>query len=137
MDPLRTARPGTADGANRPGPGRGEKPSPVHFWSITVTKKKTGAPADPPAPLTAAAPPTPMMAAVGLNWSDVFEYAKTAVRLIQANGDDVIDAFAAGFRAFAALGSRDFLALFAAVGDANRSAQKVVDAIRQEFGLSE
>lgn len=88
-----------------------------------------------PHAFNAAAPPTPPMAAVGLDFSGVLTYARKAVDLIQQHGDDVLDMLAAGFRAFAAVTGRDMIGVLAALSDANRSGQVVVAAIQAEFGI--
>jgi len=83
----------------------------------------------------ASAPPTVAMTSVGLSFSGVIEFAKKAVELLQEKGDDVIGMLDAGFRAFAAVSSRDFTALFAALNDVNRTAQSIIDAIKETFGV--
>lgn len=80
---------------------------------------------------------TPAMAAVGLSFGSVLDYARRAVRLLQEHGDEFLDLVDAGFRAFKALTGRDYATLFNALNDVNRNARTVIDAIRAEFAIAD
>lgn len=88
------------------------------------------------APFTTSAPCPPAMAAVGLDWSGVKTFAEKSIRLIQDHGAEFLDLIDAGFRAFKAVTSRDFLGIFAAMTDANRDLNAIIAAIKDEFGLT-
>lgn len=78
---------------------------------------------------------TPQMAKVGLTFASIEDYARKAVDLLKAHGDDVLGLVDAGFRAFMALSTRDFPTLLAALNDVNKNATTVYTAIVAEFGI--
>lgn len=82
-----------------------------------------------------AAPVPQEMTAVGLDWTGVVAYARGAIRFLQDHGDTAIDAIEAGFRAFKAITARDMMGIFAALSEVTVDVQKLIAAIREEFGL--
>lgn len=78
---------------------------------------------------------TPQMAKMGISFLSIEGYAKKALDLLRAHGDDFIGVVDAGFRAFMALTTRDFPTLFAALNDANKNADSLIAAIKAEFGI--
>ena len=80
-------------------------------------------------------PPSPLMGAVGLSFIDVVGYARTAVDLIREHGHTVIDAFEAGFKAFAAISNRDLTGFLTALAEAKGDVEKVIQAIRDAFDI--
>ena len=83
---------------------------------------------------TSAPVPEPM-GAVGLDWTGVRAYAEKAIKLIQDHGHEFLDMIDAGFRAFKAITSRDMLGIFAALNDVTVDLQKLIAAIKDEFGI--
>ncbi len=86
-------------------------------------------------PAFCSSPVPAQMAAAGLSWPSLIDYARKAVNLLQSVGDDAIDVAEAGFRAWAALSERDLSGVLAAFADGQRSVNKIIAAIRLEFGL--
>lgn len=86
-------------------------------------------------PAFCSAPVPAAMATAGLSWPSLIGYARKAVDLLQAVGDTAIDAIEDGFQAWAALSGRDFTTLFAEFASAQRNIQKIIDAVKKEFGL--
>lgn len=79
--------------------------------------------------------PTPMMVQYGFDWSKVIDYAKKSVKLLQEQGDTIVDIIQAGFIGIKAITNRDMLGIFAALSDVAVNTQKLIDAIKLEFGL--
>lgn len=78
---------------------------------------------------------TPQMAKVGLSFTSIEGYAKNALQLLKDHGDDVLAVVDAGFRAFMALSTKDYPTLFAALNDANKSAETIYNAVKTQFNL--
>lgn len=83
----------------------------------------------------ASLPPTPMMQGVGLSFPDLIAYARKAVDLLQAVGDDAVDLLEVGFRMWSAISNRDLSGVLAAFADGKRSVESIIAAIRTEFGI--
>lgn len=101
-----------------------------------MAKKKPAAAEEMPAAFASMAVPAPM-AAVGLDWSGVVAYARGAIRFLQDHGETAIHAVEAGFRAFKAITQRDMMGIFAALSEVTVDVQKLIEAVREEFGLED
>lgn len=95
------------------------------------------APATPPAaPFSASAPPTAEMQAVGMSFLDVQEFAQHLLSLLQSQGQTVLDLVATGMKLVKAVTARDLLGIFTELNAATIDIQKLIDAIKAEFGIA-
>jgi hypothetical protein len=82
-------------------------------------------------------PPTDQMVAAGFGFPDLIDYAQKAVDLLQAHGDEVVDLLRTGFRLWTAISGRDLMGIMLELNKATVDVQKLIAAIRNEFGLGE
>lgn len=78
---------------------------------------------------------TPMMAAVGLDWSGVQAFAEKSIRLLQQHGPEFLDLLDAGFKAFSAITNHNFVAIFTELNRATVDVNKLIAAIKEEFNI--
>jgi hypothetical protein len=83
----------------------------------------------------ASLPPTPMMQSYGVSFGGLVAFARQAVEWLRENGDTVIDVIEDGFRLWQGVSNRDLSAILAAFASGQRNVEKIIEAIRNEFGL--
>lgn len=83
----------------------------------------------------ASLPPTPQMMGAGLSFGSLVEYARKAVNLLETTGDTFVDLLEDGFRLWQAVSNRDLSGVLAAFASGRDNVEKIVKAIKDEFGI--
>ena len=80
---------------------------------------------------------TPAMAKAGISFDSVADYAKKSLDLLENHqvGELTLAVIDAGFRAYMALSTKDYITLLSALNDVNKDVQSIIAAIKAEFGL--
>lgn len=90
--------------------------------------------ATPPV-FSTSAPLPPLMAANGLAWLDIRDYAVHAIKVLQTEGNTAIDAIDTAFTMARAVTNRDFTGIFEALHREQADVQEIINAIKAEFGI--
>ena len=83
----------------------------------------------------AAQPPTPMMAGVGFSFSNVLDYARHTVHLLQTTGDTFLDMAYQGWVLWQAFAAKDYGKIISALSAERRDVEAAIAAIKEEFGI--
>jgi len=83
----------------------------------------------------ASLPPTPQMQSVGVSFGSLVAFARKAIDLLQEHGDTIIDTVEDVFRVWQGVSNRDLTGVLAAFASGQRNVEKIIEAIRNEFGI--
>jgi hypothetical protein len=83
----------------------------------------------------ASLPPTPMMMGAGLSFDRLVVWARKAVELLREHGDTAIDVVEDVFKLWQSISNRDLTGVLAAFASGQRNVEKIIEAIRNEFGI--
>jgi hypothetical protein len=83
----------------------------------------------------ASLPPTPQMMGAGLSFDRLVVWARKAVELLREHGDTAIDVVEDVFKLWQSISNRDLTGVLAAFASGQRNVEKIIEAIRNEFGI--
>lgn len=86
-------------------------------------------------PFKTKAPIPPLMKAVKLNWLSILGMAEHCVNILQSEGETVLDIVRGIMKMIQAVSERDLFTIFAQLNKTTADVNKVVDAIKKEFGI--
>jgi hypothetical protein len=79
--------------------------------------------------------PTAEMTAAGLSWPDVTDLAQHCIALLESQGPTALRLVGNTLRLIAAVSRRDMIEIFALLNATYTDVQKLVAAIKAEFGI--